>query len=136
MNDGAEDNNGSRFCFVQSSSVSADMLLQMKNIGFPSNVILKYAGVGGAPWLDTKQVVFAQVYEGLEVLDAIAAVEVDENGVPKENVIINSMTVKYIKGRFVWNEKAGVWKKRRSLPCFSWGACFFCLFKIKKSGKG
>lgn len=70
----------------------------MKNIGFPSNVILKYAGVGGAPWLDTKQVVFAQVYEGLEVLDAIAAVEVDENGVPKENVIINSMTVEIYQG--------------------------------------
>ena len=41
---------------------------------------------------------FAQVYEGLEVLDAIAAVEVDENGVPKENVIINSMTVEIYQG--------------------------------------
>ena len=60
--------------------------------------VRQYAGVGGAPWLDTKQVVFAQVYEGLEVLDAIAAVEVDENGVPKENVIINSMTVEIYQG--------------------------------------
>ena len=98
VNDGAEDNNGSRFCFVQSSSVNADMLLEMKNIGFPSNVILKYAGVGGAPWLDTKQVVFAQVYDGLDVLDAIAAVKVDENGVPKENVVINSMSVEKYQG--------------------------------------
>ena len=98
VNDGAEDHNGSRFCFVQSSSVNADMLLEMKNIGFPSNVILKYAGVGGAPWLDTKQVVFAQVYDGLDVLDAIAAVEVDENGVPKENVVINSMSVEKYQG--------------------------------------
>ena len=98
VNDGEEDNNGSRFCFVQSSSVSADMLLEMKNIGFPSNIILKYAGVGGAPWLDTKQVVFAQVYDGLDVLDAIAAVEVDENGVPKENVVINSMSVEKYQG--------------------------------------
>ena len=83
---------------MQSSSVNADMLLEMKNIGFPSNVILKYAGVGGAPWLDTKQVVFAQVYDGLDVLDAIAAVEVDENGVPKENVVINSMSVEKYQG--------------------------------------
>lgn len=98
VNDGAEDNNGSRFCFVQSSSVSADMLLEMKKIGFPSNVVAKYAGVGGAPWLDTKQVVFAQVYEGLEVLDAIAAVEVDENGVPKESVVIHSMSVEKYQG--------------------------------------
>lgn len=98
VNDGAEDNNGSRFCFVQSSNISADTLLEMKGIGFPSNVVMKYAGVGGAPWLDTKQVVFAQVYEGLEVLDAIAAVEVDENGVPKENVVINSMSVEKYQG--------------------------------------
>ena len=98
VNDGKEDNNNSRFCFVQSSNVSADMLLEMKNIGFPSDVILKYAGVGGAPWLDTKQVVFAQVFEGLDVLDAIAAVEVDENGVPKENVLITSMSVETYQG--------------------------------------
>lgn len=93
VNDGKEDNNDSRFCFVQSTSVSADMLAQMKEIGFPAGVVLKYSGVGGAPWLDTKQVVFAQVYEGLDVLDKIAAVQTDENGVPKENVIIISMTV-------------------------------------------
>lgn len=98
VNDGQEDNNGSRFCFVQSSGVSADMLLEMKQIGFPSNVVAKYASVGGTPWLDTKQVVFAQVYEGLEVLDAIAAVEVDENGVPKESVVINSMSVEKYQG--------------------------------------
>ena len=42
--------------------------------------------------------VFAQVYDGLDVLDAIAAVEVDENGVPKENVVINSMSVEKYQG--------------------------------------
>ena len=120
VNDGEEDNNGSRFCFVQSSSVSADMLLEMKTAGLPFDEVkirtvyieenksshfnpLKdswriYTGVGGAPWLDTKQVVFAQVYDGLDVLDAISAVEVDENGVPKENVVINSMSVEKYQG--------------------------------------
>lgn len=93
VNDGKEDNNGSRFCFVQSKSVTAEMLSEMRSIGFPSDVILKYAGSGGAPWMDTKQVVFAQVFDGLEVLDKIADLPTDENGVPKENVTIVSMSV-------------------------------------------
>lgn len=98
VNDGKEDNNGSRFCFVQSSSITAEMLSEMRQIGFPGSVILKYAGTGGAPWLDTKQVVFAQVFEGLDVLDKIAEIPTDENGVPKENVVIVSMSVEKYQG--------------------------------------
>ncbi len=97
VNDGAEDNNGSRFCFVQSSSITGDMLIEMREIGFPEAVISRYASAGGAPWLDTKQVVFAQVFDGLDVLDDIAEAEVDENGVPIENIVINSMTVEEYK---------------------------------------
>ena len=33
------------------------------------------------------------VYEGLEVLDSIAAVETDQNDKPKSDVIIESITI-------------------------------------------
>ena len=36
--------------------------------------------------------IFGQVIEGMDVVDAIAAVKVDENAKPLEDVIINSMT--------------------------------------------
>ena len=76
------------------------------------------------PWLDTKQVVFAQVYDGLDVLDAIAAVEVDENGVPKENVVINSMSVENIKASLLLRKqefrKSGVlYRIFLGMPAFS-----------------
>ena len=37
--------------------------------------------------------VLGQVYEGLEVLDSIAAVETDQNDKPKSDVIIESITI-------------------------------------------
>lgn len=97
INDGQENNNGSRFSIVQSSSVSEEMLTQMQQIGFPQEVIDRYREEGGAPWLDTKQVVFAQVYEGFYILNKIAETPADPNGVPKENVVITSMSVEEYK---------------------------------------
>ena len=93
INDGLENNNGSRFCIVQASSVSSEMIEQMGQIGFPEAVIEQYKKEGGAPWLDTKQVVFGQVFEGFYVLNKIADTPIDANGLPKENVVITSMTV-------------------------------------------
>ena len=37
--------------------------------------------------------VFGQVYAGMDVVDAIAAVETDDNDKPKEDVVINSIEV-------------------------------------------
>ena len=58
----------------------------------------KYKAVGGTPSLDGGYTVFGQVYEGFEVIDAISACEVKDNGngevsKPVEEIIIKSVTV-------------------------------------------
>ena len=65
----------------------------------PDEVWELYAKYGGSYHLDGASryigghTVFGQVYEGLDVLDAIAAVETDENDKPTTDVIINSIEV-------------------------------------------
>ncbi len=51
-----------------------------------------YNEIGGTPHLDYCHTVFGQVFEGMEVVDAIASVTVDENDKPADDVIIESIT--------------------------------------------
>lgn len=64
-----------------------------------------YAENGGNPYLDGAynlvdrgHTVFGQVYEGLDVVDAIAAVEVDDDYAPKADVLIKSITISTYEG--------------------------------------
>lgn len=65
-------------------------------------VTQKYKDVGGMPMLDGGYTVFGQIYEGYDVLDAIAACEVESNAYsekskPVEEIIISSVKiVKYV----------------------------------------
>ncbi|MBP5618547.1 MAG: peptidylprolyl isomerase, partial [Clostridia bacterium] len=68
----------------------APMLEQMKDLPdyFPAETQADYAEIGGTPWLDYHHTVFGQVVEGMEVVDAIAAVAVDGNDKPLTPVVI------------------------------------------------
>ncbi len=109
--------NGSQFFIVQQKSVSEQHLKQLEEtksnneekigitIGdtfytieqlFPDSVIAHYRQEGGAVHLEyvfgNAYTVFGQVLEGMDVVDAIAASDVDGNDKPKEDIIIESIT--------------------------------------------
>lgn len=88
--------NGSQFFLVQLGSVPENLLAQMKQIGAPDysdEVVETYRQVGGTPWLDFRHTVFGQIYEGMDVLDAIASVKVGANDKPLTDVVISAVEI-------------------------------------------
>lgn len=95
MANSGPDTNGSQFFIVQAREVPSNMLEQMRDLednGFPADITAAYEALGGTPWLDFRHTVFGQVTEGMDVVDAIAAVET-VNDVPQSDVIIESIEV-------------------------------------------
>ena len=113
-NTGMPNSGSSQFFVVQSDKVFAgqdesgkvneftvDQLITQLN--YDEGVAHFYNMFGGTPTLDAEarkgsgvpaHTVFGQVFDGVEVIDAIAAVETDENDKPVEDVIITKAYVK------------------------------------------
>ena len=87
--------NGSQFFIVQANTVPQNMLEQMKDLSdaYPKECVESYSKLGGTPWLDFRHTVFGQVYDGMEVVDAIANVSVGANDKPIEDVKIESIEI-------------------------------------------
>jgi len=52
-----------------------------------------YTTIGGTPHLDTNYTIFGEVYEGLEIVDKIAAQPTDKNNRPEENIRILNVSI-------------------------------------------
>lgn len=80
---------GSQFYIVQGEKINSaqlSMIAAQKGIKYTQEEIDKYANIGGAPFLDGDYTVFGEVVEGLDVIDKIALVQVDQNNRPLSDI--------------------------------------------------
>lgn len=88
--------NGSQFFIVQANNCPEDFIMQMKQIDekvFPNECVEAYEEIGGTPWLDFRHTVFGQVYDGMDVVDAIANVATKAQDKPVSDVIIETIII-------------------------------------------
>lgn len=98
-NSGATSTNGSQFYIVNTpdgymqNSCEELMSYNPEKYSWPQNVIDMYNEKGGVPFLDGGYTVFGQVFEGIDVVRAMAAVETDENDKPLTPVMMESVRI-------------------------------------------
>lgn len=91
----------SQFYFVTAlpGSVNKSMQEELAANGYTESQIAAYADAGGLPYLDNTDTVFGQVYQGMEVVDAMACAPtgVNEDGSdtfrPQEDIVIRTVTI-------------------------------------------
>ncbi|MEO3732343.1 peptidylprolyl isomerase [Lactiplantibacillus plantarum] len=84
--------NGSQFFIVQKPQLDAGMRDQMKQAGYPEEIVTAY-GNGGTPWLDFRHTVFGAVSDGMDIVDKIAATETGMQDKPVKDVVIETITI-------------------------------------------
>lgn len=94
------DSNSSQFFIVQEKSTcnKETMMMYVEYYGLMDSIddaaVEAFNSVGGSYGLVGGYTVFGQVYEGMDVVEAIVKVETDSNDKPVEDVIIEKMEVK------------------------------------------
>ena len=83
---------GSQF-FITQAGYNEKMASYMQSYGLPADLLEQYKNYGGYLSLYQQYTVFGQVYEGMEIVDRVAAVETDENDKPAQDVVIESIDV-------------------------------------------
>lgn len=81
--------NGSQFFINQNKT---DQSKQLNPLYYPEKIITAYAS-GGNPNLDGSYTVFGQVTEGMDIVDAIASTETDDQDKPKTDITIDKVEI-------------------------------------------
>lgn len=90
--------NTSQFFIVQNKKLEPGLVTYLEKLKFDDELLKKYIKYGGTPHLDGKHTIFGQVYEGMDVVDEIANVEVSSyDNRPEEEVTILEVTVENIE---------------------------------------
>ena len=87
---------GSQFYIVQGRTFTDEKLDKYEahlGIKMPADIREYYKTVGGTPHLDTQYTVFGEVLEGMDVVNAIAAVETNKDDRPIVDVRILKMKI-------------------------------------------
>lgn len=79
---------GSRILFVNSVVFDDDMIKELRELDADEQLIDYFIERGGVPNFSQQYTVFGQIYDGLDVLEAINSVEVGDNKMPVEDVKI------------------------------------------------
>ena len=88
--------NGSQFFIVQAKEVPNTLIEQMEELkdnGYPQQVIDKYKEVGGTPWLDFHHTVFGEITDGTDVLEDIASTRTGMGDKPVYDVVIETIEI-------------------------------------------
>lgn len=92
-----KNSSGSQFYIVHGTQVNQSMLdrfSQKENVSYSPEQAQRYLEQGGYPPLDGEYTVFGEVVEGLDVIDKIAANQVDARNRPLEDIKMKVYTVK------------------------------------------
>lgn len=87
------DKGDSRFLILGDIQVPEAIFDSMKKYKYPEELIERYRENGGSPILDNRHTVFAQVFEGIETINAINKLEIGENGRPTTDFKIEKIEI-------------------------------------------
>lgn len=93
VNSGANSNE-SQFFIVQTTKTNEEVF---GDLDLTKEQEQKFLDNGGTPWLTNAHTVFGQVVSGMDVVDAIAAVDTSVNDKPVEDVVIQNITIEEAK---------------------------------------
>lgn len=88
--------NGSQFYFVANADIDEQTLMtyySMYKKSYTQSGIDAYVENGGQPYLDGDYTVFAQVFEGLDIIDNIQQVKTNDSNKPINDVVIEKAQV-------------------------------------------
>jgi peptidyl-prolyl cis-trans isomerase A (cyclophilin A) len=88
-------------------------MLSMANAGPNTGGSQFFVTLDATPWLDDRHAVFGRVSEGMEVIESIGQVATGAQDRPRQDVVIEQVTISDGKARDPKKRRKGLFGKRR-----------------------